>query len=51
MLMLLKNNPTTTATWSVLEEHFKQIKDLHLKDLFEADPKRFENFSIQEEDI
>ena len=49
--MLPKINPTTTKTWPVLTTHFEQVKDLHLIDLFKADPKRFEEFSIQEGDI
>ncbi len=49
--MLPKINPTTTNTWPVLKAHFDQIKDLHLIDIFKADPKRFEEFSIQEQDI
>lgn len=49
--MLPKINPTSTKTWPVLTQHFEQIKDLHLIDLFKAEPKRFEEFSIQEGDI
>ena len=44
---MLKNvNPTTTKAWKALEEHFAQTKGRTLKELFAADPKRFEEFSL-----
>ena len=45
--MSLKNiNPTKTNAWTELTEHFKDVKDLHIKDLFAADKSRKEKFSI-----
>ena len=45
--MALQNiNPTKTTTWKELTEHFKNVKDLQIKDLFAADNCRKENFSI-----
>ncbi len=49
--MLKKNNPTKTNTWKQLQTHYKKIKNLHLKDLFAANSKRFEGFSIQWNDF
>ena len=44
---MLKNvNPTTTKAWKALEEHYAQTKGRTLKELFAADPKRFEEFSL-----
>ena len=40
-------NPTSTSSWKKLEEHFKEIRSLSLKDLFHKDPKRFEKFSLK----
>jgi glucose-6-phosphate isomerase len=38
--------PTQTQTWPRLEEHFSQIRDAHMKDLFTQDPGRFSRFSL-----
>lgn len=50
-IMLKRQNPTETMAWKKLEEHFSQIKDTHLKELFENDANRFRDFSKQFEDI
>ncbi len=44
-------NPTHTNAWKKLQEHFESAKDLRMKDLFENDPQRAEDFSIQWEDF
>lgn len=49
--MLQSKNPTQTSTWKQLEAHYEQTKELQMKDLFEADPARFEKFSLRFEDI
>ncbi|MCZ6692945.1 MAG: glucose-6-phosphate isomerase, partial [Bacteroidetes bacterium] len=49
--MLNKVDPTKTTSWIKLQDHFQQIKDHHMKDLFAQDPKRFSKFSIQYNDI
>lgn len=44
---MLKNvNPTKTQAWKALAEHFDQTKGRTLKSLFDADPKRFDEFSL-----
>jgi glucose-6-phosphate isomerase len=35
------------AAWKALSAHSKQIKDLHLRDLFAKDPKRGERFTAE----
>ena len=47
--MLKIQNPTKTNAWKELEAHYTKMKFSHLKDLFQTDPKRFEKFSIKEE--
>jgi len=32
--------------WQALRQHAEQIKHLHMRDLFDKDPQRFESFSI-----
>lgn len=40
-------NPTQTQAWKSLQAHYEEIKDLHLKEIFEQDEDRFEDFHIQ----
>lgn len=49
--MLKRMNPTKTASWRNLTEHFKKIKNIHMKDLFAKDPARFTKFSALFNDI
>jgi glucose-6-phosphate isomerase len=46
---------TERASWKALVEHFEQIKDVHMRDLFAQDEKnsqdRFKKFSTQMDDI
>jgi glucose-6-phosphate isomerase len=49
--MLKKLDPAGTASWRRLAAHFEEAKNLHMKDLFAADPGRFEKFSIRFDDI
>ncbi|WP_299221603.1 glucose-6-phosphate isomerase [uncultured Aquimarina sp.] len=44
-------NPTTTKAWEALQNHFENIKDSHLKDLFAQSPDRAETFSINWNDF
>ncbi len=45
------NDLTKLPAWNALQQHYKQAKKLHLRDLFEKDPKRFEKFSVRFNDI
>src|SRR6188768_4597731 len=49
--MLPKINPINTIAWRSLQEHFSEMKSVHVKELFKADPDRFSNYSISNGDI
>ena len=49
--MLPKINPTTTAAWSSLQNHFAEMKTTKMKDLFAADKERFNNLHTRFGDI
>ncbi len=49
--MLKKIDPTATAAWKALYDHYQQIKQVHMRRLFEEDPQRFEKFSLRCDDI
>ena len=42
---------TGSPAWCALEDHFRTIEKLHMRQLFTEDPQRFETFSLQFEDI
>lgn len=46
--MLPKINPATTSSWALLQDHHKEMNQVHMKDLFAKDPERFARFSIRE---
>ncbi len=49
--MLPTINPVQTPAWQQLEEHFRQVESVAMKELFAKDAQRFERFSLQFEDI
>lgn len=49
--MLSTINPTTTKAWKKLEEHFKVMKNKHMKNMFAEDEQRFNKFSTTFENI
>ena len=49
--MLKKINPTETQSWKNLIDHFKEMKSVHMKDLFADDPERFNKYTIRFNDI
>ncbi|MCF6223540.1 MAG: glucose-6-phosphate isomerase [Flavobacteriaceae bacterium] len=50
--MSLKNiNPTKTNSWDKLESHFKKIKDLEMKSLFQKDHSRKEKLTLNFDDF
>jgi glucose-6-phosphate isomerase len=49
--MLPKINPATTAAWKALQEHFYEMKNVHMKELFQNDADRFAQYSIATRDI
>lgn len=44
--MLPKINPAATNTWQQLQQHAEEMKSVHLRELFKADPGRFKKFSL-----
>ncbi len=42
---------TNSPAWKALEQHYQQIKDVHMRDLFTQDAQRFEHFSLRFGDI
>ena len=49
--MFPKINPTETAAWKALSAHQKEISEVHMKEFFKKDPKRFETMSVYLGDI
>ena len=49
--MLPKINPATTAAWRALSEHFSEMKNVHMKELFQKNANRFGQYSITTRDI
>jgi len=45
--MLPKINPLQTKAWQQLQEHYtKEMKGVHMRSLFAAEPARFSNYSL-----
>ncbi len=49
--MLNKINPVKTKSWKNLSEHYRKMKNIQMKDLFNKDQNRFDKFSIKFNDI
>ena len=50
--MALKSiNPTQSSSWNKLSQHFKDIENVHMKDLFKNNTERANNFTIKWEDF
>ncbi len=50
--MALKTiNPTTTKSWKKLEEHFNNVKDVHMKQWFAQDAERANKMTVKWEDF
>ncbi len=49
--MLPSINPVETNSWKKLTMHFLSMQATEMRELFEEDPKRFENFQFLFEDI
>lgn len=49
--MLKKINPTETQSWKNLIDHYKEMKGVHMKNLFADDPERFNKYAIRFNDI
>ena len=49
--MLPKINPITTTAWKALKEHYSEMKNVHMRELFKNDDDRFSKYSIASRDI
>jgi glucose-6-phosphate isomerase len=49
--MLPNTNPTHTKSWRKLADHYKKMEPVLMKDLFAADPDRFNKFSFKFKNI
>ncbi|MGH2648974.1 MAG: glucose-6-phosphate isomerase [Ginsengibacter sp.] len=49
--MLPKINPTETESWQQLQQHFEEMKNVRIKDLFMDDPERFQKYSFSVPEI
>jgi glucose-6-phosphate isomerase len=49
--MFPKVNPSKTVAWKKLQDHFKEMKHIQMKDLFREDPDRFKKYSFAVTDI
>ena len=45
--MLNNVNPSETQSWKNLVDHYKEMKNIYMKDLFVNDPDRFNKYSIR----
>lgn len=50
-MALKSTNPTTTKSWSLLKEHFNEVKNVHMKDLFAQNKDRASQMTIHWEDF
>jgi len=49
--MFPKINPTSTVAWKSIERHAKEMKQVHMKDLFSKDPDRFKKHAFYFNDL
>ena len=50
--MALQNtNPSSTAAWKAIQEHFETMKTVSMKNMFQEDPSRASKFNIQWNDF
>lgn len=50
--MALQNtNPSSTAAWKAIQEHFETMKSVSMKNMFQEDPSRASKFHIQWNDF
>ncbi len=47
----MTQNAATAAAWNALQDHQKEMQDVHMRELFEGDATRFESFSLRLETL
>ncbi len=40
-----------SSTWQALLKHQQEMSEVHMRDLFNSDPERFDRFSLRFNDI
>lgn len=50
-MTLPKINPTTTKAWNELSQHFDQVKEVSMQEMFSSDQARASKFSLQWNDF
>src|SRR6516165_9248954 len=43
--------PIQRKAWQSLQQHYEEMKSVHMRDLFKQDPQRFDKFSLRWNDI
>ncbi len=51
VILNAKSSLINTPAWIALVDHFERVNKVHMVDLFEQDPKRFERYSLQFNDM
>lgn len=51
VILNAKSPLINTPAWLVLLDHYKRVNKVHMTDLFDDDPKRFERYSIEFNDM
>jgi len=51
VILNAKSPLINTPAWLALLDHFERVKKDHMVDLFDQDPKRFERYSIEFNDM
>ena len=51
VILNAKSPLINTPAWLALLDHFKRVEKIHMVDLFEQDPKRFERYSLAFNDM
>jgi glucose-6-phosphate isomerase len=49
--MLSKKNPTETNAWKQLQQHYTEMRQASMKEMFAADPERFSKYSLSLPDL
>ncbi|HIO97656.1 MAG TPA: glucose-6-phosphate isomerase, partial [Leucothrix sp.] len=51
VILNAKSPLINTPAWLALLDHIKQVKNIHMVDLFDQDPDRFSKYSLKYKDI
>ena len=51
VILNAKSPLINTPAWLALQDHFKKVKKIHMLDLFDEDPRRFERYSLTFKDM